>query len=366
MNMGKVPSGMVQTVLGAVNPSALGITLTHEHLIIDLTEVLPHMSTVPGVSKVADIYHETLSQENVGLVRYHFAPNEDNYLISDVENAIIEANYYKDFGGGTLVDVTIPDIGRNPSALATISRKTGLNIVMGSGHYVDVAHPKEMNAKTEEDIEAKIVSDLTYGLDAVTDSGEYDGPDRIKAGIIGEIGCSWPLTDNERKVLRAAGRAQSITGFPLLIHPGRDETAPLEILDVLDEVGTDLYHTIIGHLDRTVFKKDTLMAIAKAGVYMEWDLFGREQHYYNGNVDIDMPNDAKRIADIAWIMDQGYQDKIVVAHDICTKDRLFKYGGHGYFYLLSQIIPRMKYKGYSQGQIDSLFVENPAKALTIK
>ena len=364
--MENVPSGQVQTVLGPVDPSTLGITLTHEHLIIDLTQVLPHMLTVPGVKNVPDIYSDKLSQENIGLARYHFAPNEDNYLISDVDNAIVEANLYKDFGGGTVVDVTIPDIGRDPVGLARIARTTGLNIVMGSGHYVDVAHPEEMNAKNEEDIESKIVSDLTYGLEALSDEGQYEGIDRIKAGIIGEVGCSWPLTDNERKVLRAAGRAQSITGFPILIHPGRDETAPLEILEVLDEVGTDLSHTIMGHLDRTVFKKETLTEIAKSGAYMEWDLFGREQHYYNGNVDIDMPSDAKRIEDIGWIMGQGYENKVVVAQDICTKDRLFKYGGHGYFYILSQIIPRMRYKGYSEEYINKLFVENPAKALTIK
>ena len=57
--MENVPSGQVQTVLGPVDPSTLGITLTHEHLIIDLTQVLPHMLTVPGVKNVPDIYSDT-------------------------------------------------------------------------------------------------------------------------------------------------------------------------------------------------------------------------------------------------------------------------------------------------------------------
>ena len=78
--MENVPSGQVQTVLGPVDPSTLGITLTHEHLIIDLTQVLPHMLTVPGVKNVPDIYSDKLSQENIGLARYHFAPNEDKVL----------------------------------------------------------------------------------------------------------------------------------------------------------------------------------------------------------------------------------------------------------------------------------------------
>ena len=40
---------------------------------------------------------------------------------------------------------------------------------------------------------------------------------QIKSGIIGEVGCSWPLNDNERKVLRASAIAQKFTGAPMLI-----------------------------------------------------------------------------------------------------------------------------------------------------
>ena len=55
-----------------------------------------------------------------------------------------------------------------------------------------------------------------------------DGTD-IKAGLIGEIGCSWPLTQNERKVLRAAARAQTRCGCALMVHPGRNVRAPMEV-----------------------------------------------------------------------------------------------------------------------------------------
>ena len=351
--MSNFPVGKVQTVLGPVEPEALGITLTHEHLFVDLTGVLPPKAVGAGWH---EIYDEPLSMENVGLVRHHFIPNRDMGRLSNLDVAITEASYYKQRGGGTLVDVTNPDIGRDPENLAAVAHATGLNIVMGAGHYVDPAHPVDMDERSEDDLVQEFVGDLTIGV----------GDARIKPGIIGEIGCSWPLTSNERKVLRAAGRAQSMTGAPLLIHPGRGETAPLEIAEVLDSVGTDLTHTVIGHLDRTVFEKSTLKALAETGVFLEWDLFGREQHYYWANEEIDMPHDGQRIADIAWTIEQGYGDRIVVAHDICTKDRLLKYGGHGYFYLLSRIVPRMKYRGYTQGQIDAILIGNPAAALTFR
>ncbi len=72
-------------------------------------------------------------------------------------------------------------------------------------------------------------------------------------------------------------------------------------IEVLSEAGANLNRTIMGHLDRTVFLRGTLTQIAEAGCYMEWDLFGTENSYYALNPNIDMPSDAKRMDDIAWI-----------------------------------------------------------------
>ena len=79
---------------------------------------------------------------------------------------------------------------------------------------------------------------------------------------------------------------------------------------------------------------------------------------------IDMPGDARRMDDIAWIAGQGYEKKILVAHDICTKNRLERYGGHGYAYILGQIVPRMRARGFNEEVIDNILVNNPAIALT--
>ena len=81
---------------------------------------------------------------------------------------------------------------------------------MGAGWYIDQVHPEDMNSRTETYLSKQMIKELTVGINDTT----------VKAGIIGEIGCSWPLTDNERKVLRAAATAQSETGAPSLIHPG--------------------------------------------------------------------------------------------------------------------------------------------------
>ena len=45
---------------------------------------------------------------------------------------------------------------------------------------------------------------------------------------------------------------------PLIIHPGRAEEAPFEIIDVLREAGADISKTVMSHLDRTLSKESVL------------------------------------------------------------------------------------------------------------
>ena len=343
-------AGKAQTVLGPIAPEELGVTLTHEHLLIDMSPLF----SPPEQAGAKGFYYEPVSLETAGRIRHWGARNLDNVQLTEVDTAIDEANIYKQYGGSALVDATSIGIKRDAEGLARISRATGVNIIMGASYYVDAAHPAGMDDLSEDDLVRQIVSDVTEGVDGTTH----------RSGVIGEVGCTWPLMPNERKALRASARAQRITGAPILIHPGRDETAPLEIIEVLREAGADLERTIIGHLDRTVFLHDTLRKIAESGCYMEWDLFGTEESHYGANPAIDMPGDAKRMDDIAWIAGQGYERKILVAHDICTKNRLERYGGHGYAYILGRIVPRMRGRGFSESAIDDILVNNPATVLT--
>ncbi len=347
--MNKDLAGKVQTVLGPIPPERLGVTMTHEHLLIEVT-----MSRGPLESASArGFYNEPVSQETVGRMRHYAAQNADNSRLSDVSMIIDEVMLYKQYGGDSIVDATSIGMSRDPMGLFRISRATGVNIIMGASYYVAAAHPPGMDSLTEDDIFEQIVRDVTEGVDGTV----------IRSGVIGEIGCTWPLTDNERKVLRASARAQRITGAPILIHPGRDETGPLEAIEVLREAGADLSRTIMGHLDRTVFLRRTLTQIAETGCYLEWDLFGQES-YYALNPNIDMPSDAKRMDDIAWISAEGYGDRVLVSHDIGVKHRLDKYGGYGYYYILGHIVPRMRRRGFSSEAIDNILVNNPRNALT--
>ena len=342
--------GMAQTVLGPVDPKSLGPTMTHEHLFIDFRL----MFDPPPDATVQHRARQPLSMENLGWVRYNQYSNLDNLTVLDEEVAIQEARLFKRAGGRTIVDTTTIGIGRDPIALARVARDVGINIIMGAGYYVDAAHPAEVAASRAEDLARRIVADIQVGVD---DTG-------IRAGVIGEIGCTWPLTDGERKVLQAAAIAQRETGAPILVHPGRDEAAPAEIIEVLAEAGADIGRVIMGHLDRTIARFDTLRALAGTGCYLEWDLFGNESSYYPLS-DIDMPSDAQRMDVIKRMADEeGCGGRIVIAHDICTKHRLVKYGGHGYGHILENILPRMRQRGFAEDQIQAIVVDNPARILS--
>ena len=339
--------GMVQTVLGTIAPEDLGATSTHEHLYIDFSFMYR-----PAQDSARDLSDAPITLENLGWVRHNHYSCHANLTLLDVDTAIAEVSLYKDAGGGAIVDATTIGIGRDAHALERISRESGVHVVMGAGFYVDAVHPDDMDARGVDELAERIVGDITDGVDG---SG-------IKAGIIGEVGCTWPLTANERKSLAAAAIAQQATGAAILIHPGRHPDAPAEILEALAAGGADISRVIMGHLDRTVFEFAAIESIAASGCYLEWDLFGSEGSYYP-LAELDMPSDAQRLDFIKRITDAGYADKVVIAQDICTNHRLARYGGHGYGHILENIVPRMRRKGFSDAVIEAITVGNPARAL---
>uniref|UniRef100_W5L087 N-acetyltaurine hydrolase n=1 Tax=Astyanax mexicanus TaxID=7994 RepID=W5L087_ASTMX len=192
-----------------------------------------------------------------------------------------------------------------------------------------------------------------------------DGTD-IRCGVIGEIGTSWPITDSEKKVLQAAAHAQKQLGCPVLIHPGRNNAAPKELIRILQEAGGDVSKTTMCHLDRTIYDPAELLEFAKLGSYLEYDLFGTEMLNYPFNLKVDMPSDSQRIQTLAFLIKEGYEDKLLIAHDIHTKNRLTKYGGHGYSHILNNIVPKMLTRGITQTQVDKILIHNPKAFLAFK
>jgi phosphotriesterase-related protein len=348
--MPEARGGQIQTVLGTVAPDAIGITLPHEHLLIDF-EV---MFVEPAAAIDRARAREPVSLANLGWVRQHFNANLDNLRLLDEQVARDEILLFKHAGGRTVVDPTPKTLGRDPRALARIAQATGLNVVMGAGYYVAASHPADMDRRTVDELAREMIADVTSG---VGDTG-------VRAGLIGEIGTTFPWTANEQKVLRAAVIAQRQTGAPLMIHPGRHPAMPMELAEFVQKEGGDLRRTIMCHLCRTIADVRAVIDLARTGIWLEYDLFGMENSYYPYNPSFDMPNDGGRMAHVLALVAAGHGDQILLSHDIAYKTSLVKYGGYGYHHLLVNVVPRLRAKGVDDAGLRRLLVENPARAFT--
>ncbi|XP_030631675.1 N-acetyltaurine hydrolase [Chanos chanos] len=345
-------SGKVQTVLGLVEPSQLGRTMTHEHL--TMTFECCYFPPAPGDKMIAEA---PIEMKNLHWLRQNPYSCHENLLLWQETDAVREELLcYRRAGGGTIVENTTTGIARNLPVLRQLAKDTDVHIIAGAGYYVDVTHSEETRKSTVEKLTDIIVSEVLHGA---------DGTD-IRCGVIGEIGTSWPITESERKVLRATAHAQTQLGCPVIIHPGRNPAAPAEVVRILQEAGGDISKTVMSHLDRTIFDHGELLEFAKMGSYLEYDLFGTEMLNYPYNMEVDMPSDSQRVQTLAFLVKEGYEDRIVIAHDIHTKNRLTKYGGHGYSHILKNIVPKMLSRGISQNQVDKILIENPKHWLTFK
>ena len=318
----------IQTVLGPIAPDELGVTSIHEHIL----NYVDHVAYVPLDSDEGrEIGEQPVSLENLWYVRHNWTSVRDNLRITDEDVMTREVARFAQAGGSTIVDPTVDGLGRDPAGLARVSKATGVNIVMGAGYYIHPAHPEWIEDADEAAIAARIEADV---LDGVDDTG-------IRSGFIGEIGCSWPLTDRERRVLRAGGRAQKATGAPLMIHPGRDPQAPFDIVRELEDVGADISRTTIAHIDRTLPTSDLAIELARTGVWLSFDIFGIETAYYPLEPRSRMLNDGSRLTFIEALTDAGFGDHVLIGQDICQKHRLTTYGGHGYDHILRNLRPML-------------------------
>jgi phosphotriesterase-related protein len=346
--MTRPAAGEVQTVLGAIAPETMGVTLPHEHLLIDFSVMFAEPVTASDKGRAA----EPVSLANLGWVRQNFNANLDNLRLTDEQVAIDEIRLFRRAGGMTVIDPTPPSLARDPLALARIARATGLHIVMGSGYYVAASHPPDMNRKTVDDLAREMIADVTTGA---SDTG-------VRAGLLGEIGTTYPWTESERKVLRAAVIAQRETGAPLMVHPGRHPSMPMELAEFIRREGGDVGRTIMCHIDRTISDVRAVIDLARTGIWLEYDLFGLENSYYPYNPSFDMPNDGGRMAHVLALIEAGYAERLLLSHDIAYKTSLVKYGGYGYHHLLVNVVPRLRRKGVDDAGLTRLLVENPGRA----
>lgn len=335
----------VQTVLGEVASDALGVTLMHEHLLIDISALF-HAPSDRDAQRV-EAAESAMTPRFTCLLRDDPFGSRDNLALNDVAAAIEEVRLFAEAGGNTIVDPTGPDIGRNPRALQKISRATGVNVIMGSGHYISALHPQTLDRTTDDDLEEEIVSDIREGVDGTG----------IRAGIIGEIGVSRAFTESEERVLRAAARAQAVTGVPLLVHLPGWKRYGARVLDIVEEEGGSAKGTVLCHMNPSHLDRLYQRGLIHRSAWLEYDMIGMDWYY--ADADEQCPSDEEVARSMAALIGEGCLGRLLISSDVFLKMMLTRFGGNGYAHVLRSFLPRLKRHGVGEAALDALVRANP-------
>lgn len=340
----------INTVLGKVKAGDLGITLTHEHISLKFDEF--YRSPPPIHRKK---FESGIDLHNVAYVRQYPYSSRLNIDFTDADAVLDGVKLFAEAGGGTIVESSTWGLGRNLRLMKSISKATGVHIIAGTGHYVSaVQSPKTLKMPLEEMVKL-MTTELTEGC--------IDDPE-VVCGTIGEVASSWPIDDFEKRCIVATALTQSDLKCPVTFHPGRNREAPFEIMRIYSEAGGDLKKAVMCHLDRTLLSTVDLIDFSDLGSFCEFDLFGNEVSFYQLAPEFDMPSDAQRVDRIKVLLEAGKLEQILLSHDIHTRHRLVKYGGHGYAHIPVTVKQQMLQKGIGQEKIDQIMIRNPARWLT--
>lgn len=314
----------IETVTGCITPDALGKTLMHEHLLIGY----------PGSE--ADTVNP--------------GPNRNERIARCIDR--IEE--IKDLGFTSLLDPCPSDLGRDVELMATVSQKTGFQIICATGLYkqAEGGHPYWHVRSTfgsPVDAMAEIfIKEITEGV----------GETGVRAGIIKVATGDGQMTDYEKCIFEAAARASIETGAPITTHTDHGTMGDVQ-QEVLTSAGVQPHRIVIGHSCGTT-NHDYHMKIARGGSYLGFDRFG---------ISALQPDD-DRVAALASVISSGAGDRIVVSHDSvwCWKGQPFPPAVEQAMtqewnptHFSRRIVPKLKDRGVTDEQIDALLVENPKR-----
>lgn len=330
----------VHTVTGPIGPADLGITLPHEHVYINMTRTTP----------------------------------QDGYLNVAAE-ADAELALFGAAGGATVIDLTNGELSdyaapvgwsddlramqQNPTTgsrsvanvLATkeVSERTGVQVILGTGHYYETYLDRLWFDRTPTNLIADyLIADL---LDEIPGTG-------VRAGVIGEIASDLShISATEERSFRAAGRAGRETGMLISTHAPTFPTG-LAQLDILREEGVDPSRVAIGHAD-TVKSVDYSLEIARRGAFVQFDCL---MTCRVGGVLV-RPQIGRRLSYLRQLIDAGYAGSILLSHDVCQRSHLRAAGGPGYTFLFEEFRALAIEAGIAAETLDAIHRDNPRRAV---
>ncbi len=299
----------VMTVTGPVTPDDLGFTLIHEHIFLSL--LMDHLDT--------------------------------DRVLDDPGAARTELQRYKDAGGVTLVDQTNRGLEQQPEAVRQMALETGLLVVLGCGWYREPFYEQRLYRESASQIADEMIRDMREGIDGSC----------VRAGLIGELGAheTW-ISPVEERVLRAGARAHLQTDVTIATH-GLFAPVGLDQLDILEEEGVDPRRVIVGHA-HDYPEHEYHAEIARRGAFVSFDGMSDRNRFL---LERDLRN-------IKKIVDAGYINQLLLAHDVCLRSAYVSAGGEGYQFISTGLYPYLREIGITEEQFQNIMVDNPRRALT--
>jgi phosphotriesterase-related protein len=314
--------GVVHTVQGPIDASKLGFTLPHEHI-------------CPSSAGFMQTWPEFFG----GRARF-------------IDQVVDKLEAVREEGGvTTIVDVTPADVGRDIRLIAEVSRKSGMQIVACTGHWL---HPSlSMGARTADELAEFFTLEIERGL---------EGTD-IKPGVIKVATDREGPTPFLENALRAAARASKATGIPVTTHTyaagrGGDKQA-----DIFESEGLHPGMVCLGHSDESN-DMGYLTGLAKRGYTLGMD------HITSGTRDAPVLSWRQRAETIKKLIDAGYVDRIFLSHDwyfglslarTGAMESLEKMNPDGMLLNTRKTIPYLEQLGVTKQQIRTITVDNPRR-----
>lgn len=295
----------VMTVLGPVSPDDLGITQVHEHL---------------GVQSPNAALRDEDWLARVGIVRG-------------------ELEFFVTAGGGSMVDASTPDTGRDLDGLLMLAQLVPVNLIAsaGRGHLQPAATVP--GAGDEELLFEELLGDL-------------QAP--IKPGVLSFAIGNDGVTPDGRANARAVARVAAETGYP--IRAGIiDEGHGLEALDFVEAAGLNARHVMMGNIDST-WSMDTLTEVGGRGAWLMFDRIGQD----------DPDIDRQRAATLVRLAHAGFGDRLLVSQGLTRRSDFISQGGSpGWIHVIERFTLTLMDAGADAMLVRTLLIDNPANALTI-
>jgi phosphotriesterase-related protein len=318
------PGAVIRALLGDLAPAKVGpgAVLFHEHLSYD-----------------NDFFAKLGSEGTPRPGSPLAAPLPTPNMMEDLDWMTEEVQAAAKDGVSCIVDGGHADMGTDIEFLRLLSRRSGMPIVKGGGYYRQLTYPPRIAKMAEAELVEELVR---HARDE-------------RWGAFGEIGTSDEITPDERKMLRAVGKAHVRTGLPIFSHTANGKAA-IEQLDIFQAEGVDVNHLVIGHMccyfDPNPWRQ-VHAAIAKRGAYVGFDRVGGEQ----------AAADKPRVEMVMAFLEGGYESRALLASDFSFRTSSKRGGGGGVARAVTKFVPMLRERGVKDDVLQRILVDNPRRFL---